>query len=78
MTTTDPGPRSGDDTYDLIENALAELAHRRGARPRVLPRSLRQPARARSRYRRLALPRPGHCPVQNLRLAAGGAGTQPQ
>jgi hypothetical protein len=33
MTTTDPGPRSGDDTYDLIGNAPAGLAHRRGVRP---------------------------------------------
>ncbi len=28
---TDPGPRSGDDTYDLIDDALAALAERRGA-----------------------------------------------
>jgi AhpD family alkylhydroperoxidase len=28
---TSPGPRSGDDTYDLIDNALAALAERRGA-----------------------------------------------
>jgi hypothetical protein len=26
-----PGPRSGDDTRDLIDNALAALAERRGA-----------------------------------------------
>jgi hypothetical protein len=26
-----PGPCSGDDTYDLIDDALAELAERRGA-----------------------------------------------
>jgi hypothetical protein len=30
MTTT-PGPRSGDDTYDLIDDALYALAERRGA-----------------------------------------------
>ena len=30
MTTT-IGPRSGDDTYDLIDNALAQLAERRNA-----------------------------------------------
>jgi hypothetical protein len=28
---TSPGPRSGDDTYDLIDDALAALAERRGA-----------------------------------------------
>jgi hypothetical protein len=28
---TIPGPRSGDDTYDLIDDALAALAERRGA-----------------------------------------------
>jgi hypothetical protein len=28
---TSPGPRSGDDTYDLIDAALAALAERRGA-----------------------------------------------
>jgi hypothetical protein len=32
MTTPGPGPRSGDDTYDLIDDALAILAERRGAR----------------------------------------------
>jgi hypothetical protein len=26
-----PGPRSGDDTFDLIDDALATLAERRGA-----------------------------------------------
>jgi hypothetical protein len=26
-----PGPHSGDDTYDLIDDALAKLAERRGA-----------------------------------------------
>jgi hypothetical protein len=26
-----PGPRSGDDTYDLIDHALHQLAERRGA-----------------------------------------------
>lgn len=31
MTTPSPGPRSGDDTYDLIDDALARLAERRGA-----------------------------------------------
>ena len=31
MTTPGPGPRSGDDTYDLIDDALATLAKRRGA-----------------------------------------------
>ena len=31
MTTPGPGPRSGDDTYDLIDDALACLAERRGA-----------------------------------------------
>jgi hypothetical protein len=31
MTTPGPGPRSGDDTYDLINDALAELAQHRGA-----------------------------------------------
>jgi hypothetical protein len=30
MTTPGPGPRSGDDTYDLIDDALATLAERRG------------------------------------------------
>ena len=29
---TSPGPRSAADTYDLIEDALAALAERRGAR----------------------------------------------
>jgi len=29
--TTSPGPHSGDDTYDLIDDALATLAERRGA-----------------------------------------------
>lgn len=29
--TSAPGPRTGDDTYDLIDNALAELAERRKA-----------------------------------------------
>jgi hypothetical protein len=28
---TSPGPHSGDDTYDLIDDALATLAQRRGA-----------------------------------------------
>jgi hypothetical protein len=28
---TIPGPRSGDDTYDLIDDALFQLAERRGA-----------------------------------------------
>jgi hypothetical protein len=28
---TSPGPHSGDDTYDLIDDALAQLAERRGA-----------------------------------------------
>lgn len=27
----DPGPGSGDDTHDLVDDALAELARRRGA-----------------------------------------------
>ena len=31
MTTPSPGPRSGDDTYDLIDDALAKLAERRDA-----------------------------------------------
>jgi hypothetical protein len=31
MTTPGPDPRSGDDTYDLIDDALARLAERRGA-----------------------------------------------
>ena len=31
MTTPRPGPRSGDDTYDLIDDALFKLAERRGA-----------------------------------------------
>ena len=29
--TTGPGPHSGDDTYDLIDDALATLAQRHGA-----------------------------------------------
>jgi hypothetical protein len=29
--TTNPGPRSDNDTYDIIDNALTELATRRGA-----------------------------------------------
>jgi len=29
--TAGPGPRSGDDTYDLVDDALATLADRRGA-----------------------------------------------
>jgi len=29
--TTPAGPRSGDDTYDLIDDALYQLAERRGA-----------------------------------------------
>lgn len=29
--TTRPGPHSGDDTYDLIDDALTALAERRGA-----------------------------------------------
>ena len=29
--TTPPGPRSGDDTYDLIDHALHQLAERRNA-----------------------------------------------
>jgi hypothetical protein len=33
MTTPGPGPRSGDDTYDLTDDALAELTHRRGVWP---------------------------------------------
>ncbi|HEY3034227.1 MAG TPA: hypothetical protein VGJ54_06165 [Streptosporangiaceae bacterium] len=31
MTTPSRGQRSGDDTYDLIDDALAALAERRGA-----------------------------------------------
>ena len=31
MTASGPGPHSGDDTYDLIDDALATLAERRGA-----------------------------------------------
>jgi hypothetical protein len=31
MTTPSPGPRSGNDTYDLIDDALFALAERRGA-----------------------------------------------
>lgn len=31
MSGTDPAPRSGDDSYDLIDDALAALAERRGA-----------------------------------------------
>ena len=31
MTTPSRGPRSGDDTYDLIDDALYALAERRGA-----------------------------------------------
>jgi hypothetical protein len=31
MTTPSRGPRSGDDTYDLIDDALYALADRRGA-----------------------------------------------
>jgi hypothetical protein len=31
MTTFPPRPRSGDDTYDLIDDALYALAERRGA-----------------------------------------------
>jgi hypothetical protein len=31
MTTSGRGPRSGDDTYDLIDDALYVLAERRGA-----------------------------------------------
>ena len=30
MTTPRPCPRSGDDTYDLIDDALVKLAERRG------------------------------------------------
>jgi hypothetical protein len=30
MTSSDPSPRSGDDTFDLIDEALATLAERRG------------------------------------------------
>ena len=30
---TIPGPQGGDDTYDLIDDALAALAERRGAWP---------------------------------------------
>ena len=33
MITPRPGPRSGGDTYDLIDDALAALAERRGAWP---------------------------------------------
>ena len=33
MSTSDPAPHSGDDTYDLIRDALAKLAQRRGAWP---------------------------------------------
>jgi hypothetical protein len=33
LTTPRSGPRSGDDTYDLIDDALAALAERRGAWP---------------------------------------------
>jgi hypothetical protein len=33
MTTPSRGPRSGDDTYALIDDALAALAERRGAWP---------------------------------------------
>ena len=33
MTTPRPGPRSGDHTYDLIDDALAALAKRRSAWP---------------------------------------------
>jgi hypothetical protein len=33
MTTPRPGPRSGDDTYDLIDDALTTLGERRGAWP---------------------------------------------
>jgi hypothetical protein len=29
MTSNNPSPRSGDDTYDLIDNALTTLAQRR-------------------------------------------------
>ena len=31
MAIPGPGPRSGDDTYDLIDDALFKLAERRGA-----------------------------------------------
>ena len=31
MATGSPGPHSGDDTYDLIDDALTTLAERRGA-----------------------------------------------
>jgi len=31
MANSSPGPHSGDDTYDLIDDALAALAERRGA-----------------------------------------------
>jgi hypothetical protein len=31
MTTPGPGPHSGDDTYDLIDDALTRLAEHRGA-----------------------------------------------
>jgi hypothetical protein len=31
MTAPSSGPHSGDDTYDLIDDALARLAERRGA-----------------------------------------------
>ncbi len=30
MTSNQPSPRSGDDTYDLIDDALTALARRRG------------------------------------------------
>jgi hypothetical protein len=30
MTSSDPSPRSGDDTFDLIDEALAALAACRG------------------------------------------------
>jgi hypothetical protein len=33
MTTSQADPRSGDDTYDLIDDALFQLAERRGAWP---------------------------------------------
>ena len=33
MTTPSRSPRSGDDTYDLIDDALFKLAGRRGAWP---------------------------------------------
>jgi len=31
VTSDNPGPRSGEDTFDLIDNALATLAERRGS-----------------------------------------------